>query len=320
MMQILKSNGALRISLIYIFLAGTWISTSDLILGWLITDPHVMATVSMAKGWFFITVTALVLYASLAREFAYRQKIEADIRKLNTDLEQRVQARTKQLSDAYAEMESFSYSVSHDLRAPLRSIDGFSQIILEDYADRLDETGQKGLRNIRAASRRMAEIMDALLQLSRLSRKEMEDRELNLSLMAGEVMAELQAADPTRVVEWVLQPGMMARGDPAQMRIALGNLLQNAWKFSANQIKSRIEFSYTQQDGETVFQVRDNGAGFDMAYADKLFAPFQRLHGPAEFDGTGIGLTMVQRIIRRHGGRVWATGAVGQGAVISFTL
>jgi signal transduction histidine kinase len=319
-MDVIKSNGALRICLTYVILAGIWISSSDMILGWLIADPQVMARISLVKGWLFIAVTGLVLYISAAREFSYRKKIEDDVRRLNADLEQRVQDRTFQLTAANTEMESFSYSVSHDLRAPLRTIEGLSRIMQEENADELGEAGLKRMQMIHVTSLRMIKIMDALLQLTRLSQTEMENRELDLSQMAAEVVSDLMTADPAREVDWVVQPGMIARGDKAQMRIVLENLLQNAWKFTAHTEKSTIEFSSMLVNGEVVFQLRDNGAGFNMDFADKLFKPFQRLHPASEFEGTGIGLTIVQRVILRHGGRIWATGEVGKGAVVSFTL
>jgi light-regulated signal transduction histidine kinase (bacteriophytochrome) len=256
----------------------------------------------------------------MRREFSYRQKIEDDVRKLNAELEQRVRERTSQLKVAYDELESFSYSVSHDLRAPLRSMDGFSQIILEDYADRLDEKGTKYLQNIRRASQHMARVIDALLQLARLSRSEMTFEELDLSAMAQTVSEKLQEENPGRGVEWIIEPGLMARGDPGQIQVAMRNLLENALKFTARKEKARIEFSSNRVDGQQVYVVRDNGAGFDMSYAGKLFEPFQRLHHSSEFEGTGIGLTLVQRIIHRHGGTIWAQGAVGEGAAFYFTL
>jgi signal transduction histidine kinase len=319
-MKILKSNEALRITALYVLFAGIWISISDWLLGLLFSDSHLIALISLGKGWFFIAVTATVLFVIMQREFSYRKAIEQDIRNLNAELEQRVLDRTHQLEAANSELASFSYSVSHDLRAPLRSMDGFSQILMEDYADRLDEEGLKYLRNIRNASQHMARLIDALLQLAHLSRSEMNFQEIDLSRMAHEIVAEIQASDPGRVVQWEIEPGLLVRGDPDQMRIALANLLQNAWKFTSRNPSARISFTRVADTNPLTFRIEDNGAGFDMTFADKLFLPFQRLHHASEFSGTGIGLTLVERIIRRHGGKIWASGEVGKGAVFYFTL
>jgi light-regulated signal transduction histidine kinase (bacteriophytochrome) len=320
MMRFLKLNGALRISIIYIILAGIWITFSDMLLGWLISDAHVIARVSLYKGWFFIAVTASVLFITMERELAYRRQIEDDIRKLNADLERRVEERTAQLSAAYDELDLFTSSVSHDLRAPLRSINGYSQLLLEDYGELVGENGRKRLTMLHGTSRRMAETMDALLQFSRLARVKLDERELDLSQIATEVAADLQSSTPERQVDIVIQPGLTAVADPALMRIVLANLLQNAWKFTAHKQDARIEFLRGQRDGMPVFLVRDNGVGFDMAQAARLFQPFQRLHAESEYSGTGIGLALVQRIIRRHDGEIWASGRPGSGAEFSFVL
>lgn len=242
------------------------------------------------------------------------------IRQLNAELEQRVIERTRQLEVANQELESFAYSVSHDLRAPLRSIDGFSQALLEDYGGRLDDTGKDYLRRARGATQRMADLIDDLLALSRVSRTEMRSDEVDLSGLAKEIVEELRRHEPERKVSVTVEPGMAVRGDPNLLRIALQNLLHNAWKFTVKQRSANIEVGMTERDGKRVFFVRDNGVGFDMAYSGKLFGAFQRLHGDAEFSGTGVGLATVQRIIRRHGGVVWAEAAVERGAMFYFTL
>jgi PAS domain S-box-containing protein len=228
--------------------------------------------------------------------------------------------RTAELEGANRELEAFSYSVSHDLRAPLQTIDGFSHILLERHAAAIDAEGQHLLRRLRGAARDMGDLLDALLQLSRLARRPLTRETVDLTRAAGEVLARLQAADPRRRVEVEVQGGLAADADPAMVRILLENLLGNAWKFTSRREVARIAFTGRQEDGRTVFSVRDNGAGFDMAHGGKLFAPFQRLHGREEFEGTGIGLASVGRIVSRHGGQVWAEAAPDRGATFHFTL
>jgi signal transduction histidine kinase len=248
-------------------------------------------------------------------------RLYQDAQKLNEELEQRVIERTTQLEAANKELEAFSYSVSHDLRAPLRSIDGFSQALMEDYADSLQDEAQHYLQRVRAASQRMAELIDDLLALSRLTRNEIRPKTISLSALIETIAAGLHQAQPERQVEFVIATDVTARADAQLIRVALENLLGNAWKFTAKHPHACIEFGVLPPTGgQLVYFVRDDGAGFDMAYADKLFGTFQRLHTPAEFSGTGIGLTTVQRVIHRHGGRIWAEGAVEQGATFYFTL
>jgi PAS domain S-box-containing protein len=259
---------------------------------------------------------AIVRASTIARDITTQKRAEREVYKLHVDLER----RAAELAATNGELEAFSYSVSHDLRAPLRGIDGFSQALLEDYHDKLDAQGKNYLRRVRAASQRMAQLIDDLLNLSRITRSEMRHEAMDMSNMAAEIAAELQCAEPDRQVEIVIAPNVSATGDSRLLRMALGNLLNNAWKFTGKHATSRIEFGVVQQDENPVYYVRDDGAGFDTAYAGKLFGAFQRLHGMAEFPGTGIGLATVQRIVHRHGGRVWAESAVEQGATFYFTL
>jgi PAS domain S-box-containing protein len=257
-----------------------------------------------------------LLVISAIRDISERREAEARIRALNDDLEQRI----ADLAALNRELEAFSYSVSHDLRAPLRSIDGFSQALLEDYADKLDDDGRDYLRRVRAATQRMGALIDDLLTLSRVTRREMRREAVDLSGLAQAIAEQLVRTDAGRDVRFTIAPGLRAQGDPHLLRVALENLLGNAWKFTSTRSQARIEFGTTLDGGQTVYFVRDNGVGFDMAYSSKLFGAFQRLHRSSDFPGTGIGLATVQRIITRHGGRVWAEAEVNEGATFSFTL
>ncbi len=245
----------------------------------------------------------------ISRDITERKRAEAALQKAKLELEA-----------ANKELEAFSYSVSHDLRAPLRSIDGFSQALLEDYADLLPAEGQEYLARARAAAQRMGQLIDDLLDLSKVTRAPMKSVSVDLSGFARDIVAELQRTERERRVTINIAPNLKARGDPSLMQAVLENLLNNAWKFTAKREQAEIEFGSKLENDETVYFIRDNGAGFDTAYTGKLFGAFQRLHAMTEFSGTGIGLATVQRIINRHGGRVWAEGAVDQGATFFFTL
>lgn len=228
--------------------------------------------------------------------------------------------RVAELQVLNHELETFAYSVSHDLRSPLRGIDGFSKLVVERYADRLDDTGKQYLHRVRAATQRMSLLIDDLLKLSRVTRAELHCEPIDLSELARDVLADLVVAEPDREVISLIQPGLAARADPRLVRVVLENLLDNAWKFTSTRDAATIEVGVQEHDGQQAYFVRDNGVGYDMAYADKLFGPFQRLHSMHEFRGTGIGLATVQRIVNRHDGQTWAEAAVNQGATVYFTL
>jgi signal transduction histidine kinase len=254
--------------------------------------------------------------AELIREVAERKRAEDDTRNLNSQLVQ----RSAQLEASNKELEAFSYSVSHDLRAPLRGIDGFSQAVLEDYDEKLDESGRSYLHRVRAASQRMSQLIDAMLNLARLTRAEIHTKTFDMSAIVNSIFEDLQKIDPERKVECVVANNLLATADPQLIRAVLENLLGNAWKFTRLQPNPRIEFGHGQYKGQAAFFVKDNGAGFDMTYAHKLFGTFQRLHAYTEFPGVGVGLATVHRIIQRHGGQIWAEGTVDEGATFHFTL
>jgi signal transduction histidine kinase len=272
---------------------------SEMVIGW---------------GWLLATVLLALTGWLLSRNIA---KSEASIHKLSEDLA----IRNLRLETANKEMEAFSYSVSHDLRAPLNTISGFSEILMEQYADKLDDEGRDYLNRINKSSYRMGQLIIDLLRLSHISRQNVERMDCDLSSLASTIMNNLCESDPTRSIEVAIAAGLRAVVDPNLMKIALTNLLQNAWKFTSKTANARIEFGAMEKDGmQTVYFVKDNGAGFSPAYAEKMFLPFQRLHSKEEFEGTGIGLAIVERIISRHEGKVWAEGQVGKGATIYFVL
>jgi light-regulated signal transduction histidine kinase (bacteriophytochrome) len=267
-------------------------------------------------------------------EISDRIRAENEVNKLNADLERKVVERTRQLRDANMnmalrnaellalnkELESFSYSVSHDLRAPLRAISGFSAIVLEDSADKLDAEGKADLERIRAATLHMGEMIEGMLHLARTTRCEMHRERVDLSGLARGIVSRLQASEPQRHVEFSIAPDLTVQGDRVLLQSMLENLLGNAWKFTSKRPDGHVVLGIQSSGSQPIYFVRDNGAGFDPRYADKLFGAFQRLHRDSEFSGTGIGLATVQRIIQRHGGRIWAESEVGKGATFYFAL
>jgi signal transduction histidine kinase len=263
------------------------------------------------------TLTRLAATIAVGRR--YRQAL-TNARLTSEELDRLVRQRTAELEATNRELESFAYSVSHDLRAPLRAIDGFSRAFVEDYGDRVGSAGRDQLNRVRAGAQRMGRLIDDLLRLSRLGRVETSSVEVDLTAMAHDIIEEFRASEPQREVIVEIATDLRATGDPTLLKSALQNLLSNAWKFTAFRRPGKIQFYTDEIEGRATFVVRDNGAGFDMAYADKLFGVFQRLHNADEFPGTGVGLATVSRVVARHGGRVWAKSKEGEGATFYFTM
>jgi len=277
--------------------------------GWLLSRGRIHCH---AEGW-------PLRFVGVGIDITAQKLAELEIVRLNVELERRVAERTAQLQATNNELEAFCYSVSHDLRAPLRSIRGFNEVLLERYASKLDGRGQEFLRRACASSHYMDDLIEDLLKLSRAGRSQLQHRPVDLSMLAHTIAADLHRSDPSRDVQFHITSGLQASGDERLLRIVLENLFRNAWKFSSKRPQACIEFGLVMAR-EKAFFVRDNGAGFDPAYAGRLFSVFQRLHSTSEFAGTGVGLATVQRIINRHGGRVWAEGEVDRGAAFYFSL
>lgn len=255
-----------------------------------------------------------------AQDITEQEEARAEIQRLNASLEQRVKERTAELTAANRELESFAYSISHDLRGPLRGIDGFSHMLREEYGGKIDEQGRGYIERVRKAVQRMGTLIDDILELSRVTRREMHRTQVDLSRLATELVEEISRARAGRRVNTVISPGCQATGDPQLLRLLLQNLLENAWKYTGWNPAAQVEFGCESAEGKPVYFVKDNGVGFDMQHTRHLFAPFQRLHTPEEFEGSGIGLATVARIVDRHGGRIWAESKPGKGTTFRFTL
>lgn len=279
-----------------------------------------LAAVNMMKDAVAFSEALKVSNEELRHEIVQRRTAEAEVRRLNEELEERVRRRTAQLEAANRDLEAFSYSVSHDLRAPLRALDGFSRLLIGSFEAELPARAKDYLDRIVRAAQRMSQLIDDLLALSRVTQQQLQTRWCDLSAIARTIFAELREADPDRSVVVELPDRMAAEGDPALLRILLDNLLRNAWKFTSRTEDARIEVGTLAASGQSTYFVRDNGVGFDAASADRLFVPFQRLHSATDFKGTGIGLAIAQRIVRRHGGSIWAESQLGSGAAFYFTL
>lgn len=286
---------------------------------WEVTSPDGKAIID-AYDFPFTDIDGTPMILEMDIDITERKQFEAALKKLNDTLEQRVAGRTAELEAANKELEAFSYSVSHDLRAPLRGINGFSSILIEDYGDKLDEQAKKYLNNIVSSTALMSHLIDDLLKLSRIGRAEMKSGVVNLGEMARSIIRDFEHLEPERKVKFVDSPNSITIGDASLLKILLQNLLGNAWKYTSKVEGARIEFGYIESDGDKTFFVKDNGVGFDMAYSNKLFQPFQRLHSETDFPGNGIGLAIVQRIINRHGGRIWAEGEIKKGSTFYFRL
>jgi light-regulated signal transduction histidine kinase (bacteriophytochrome) len=317
----------LRIALIYLIVGASWAFLSDRLLLWLQLTPAQITSAQTLKSWAFILLSALLIFFLLHRhqrrdQQNVRQLIDtrAQLERVNAELEARVTERTRQLEFANRELESFAYAVSHDLRAPLRSMSGFSQLLRESAPETLDDKSRHYLQRIHESSQRMSSLIDDLLSLSRIGRSDFVPRPTNLTQIATDIVNALRERNPERTVTVDIAPGLQAQGDTRLLRIAFENLLDNAWKYTSQTDAPHISVGVERSEHGDVFFVRDNGVGFDMQYAGKLFAPFQRLHAESQFPGTGIGLVTVQRIVARHGGRIWVDATPDAGATFYFTL
>ncbi|MEQ1581058.1 MAG: ATP-binding protein [Steroidobacteraceae bacterium] len=324
----------IAITLFYVALGVAWILFSDLAVEHFVPSPADAARFQTYKGVLYVLLSAAVIYALLQIYHSRNRRSlkvvsqmadalsasETALRLANQDLERRVAQRTAELESANRELESFVHAVSHDLRAPLRGVTGFSQALQHLAPEGLDDKSKHYIKRIQEASQRMAELIDDLLDLSRIHQSQLVRQEVDFSSLAVDCASRIGERYPGRKVTLDIEPGMTVQGDLRLLRIAMDNLLDNAWKYTAHAAEATIHVGSETVDGERRFHVRDNGVGFDMAYASKLFGPFQRMHSDAQFPGTGIGLVTVQRILSRHGGRIWADAAVNRGTTMTFTL
>lgn len=290
---------------------------------WLLADLGYGPTYSTRFAPVWNSFTRLVYFMGsvlLVREYRAKREAERALQRLNSELERRVQERTTELLSLNRELESFNQTIAHDLRTPLRGVAGFSEVLLQEYGDRLDDQGKQYLHRVTAGASQMGELIDALLSLSQLSRSELLPTTVDISAIAKEVTDELAQREPARRVRFNISPDLNAQGDYVLLRSVLTNLLDNAWKFSRDTAEVEISVGCEAKSGETAFFVRDNGAGYDSAYSSLLFSPFRHLHKPGEYEGHGIGLAIVASVVRLHGGSVWATSELGRGATFWFTL
>ncbi|MBL8265061.1 sensor histidine kinase [Steroidobacter sp.] len=316
------------IALIYLAAGAIWIFVTDRWLEWLGLEPRTLQVLQTSKGWLSILGSAVLLYILLRRHkkrddatVSALLESQREVQQMNAELEKRVAERTRQLQAANRELESFAYAVSHDLRAPLRSLSGFSQILQETASQQLDEKSMHYLRRIHDASQRMSGLIEALLGLSRISTADLAIRPVNLTQICMDAVASLKDKFPGHLVHVEIAPNMHVEGDARLLRIAVDCLIGNAWKFTIRSGQPSVTVGVqTGVTGGPIYFIRDNGVGFDMAYANKLFVPFQRLHPDAEFQGSGIGLVTAQRVVARHNGRIWAEAQVNAGATFYFTI
>lgn len=311
---------AFRLSALYAVIAGLWILFSDTVAAWFVSDPRMLTQIQSVKGIIFVTVTALLLFLETRRVVGNLRKSEAEVRQLNEELERRVAERTAQLEDANRELEAFAHSVSHDLRAPLHAMGGYAELLEGSLGEHVDEEGKECIQTIKDQVVRMSKLIDGLLDFSRTSRVALNKTTVSLGLLFKEVSTEMTRTNPKRAIDWHIDTLPDVEADAYLLRLVVVNLLSNAVKYTGQRDKAVIKIGEKEDPREHIIFVQDNGAGFDPKYQDKLFGVFQRLHSSSQFEGTGIGLANVRRIIHRHGGRTWAEGQVNQGATFYFSL